>query len=529
MHALTRDLLFTGIFLLAAVLPVAWLAGQARLSAVLQLARLASSGMLLVALLAVVASTVPDAAPANDSPLPTLRLDLLGTSMLLMISLVGFVVTEFSRRYLEGDPRHGAFVGYLCLTLASACTLAVAGTLGLFWLAWVGTSLSLQRLLLFYPKRPLARRAATQEFCIARVGDLALLAAFLLLARAAGSDELETIIGLARAGSLAAADSGVALACWLIVLTAVLKSAQFPLHGWLTEVMETPTPVSALLHAGIVNGGGFLVLRLADVLITANGPLHALALAGAITAIVGSVIMLTQSTIKETLAWSTISQMGFMLLQCGLGVFPLAWLHILMHSLYKAHAFLSAGSVVELAKDEWMPDLRLRPRLPSLLIDMALALGVYLLAGWVLGVLPDEHAAALVLGSSTVLGLTLFLTQSRQQRLLPPLFSRTLILVAAAGLFCFALQAGALWVMRSTLPLKTAVEPFDLAMLAALLAVFPVITIAQYLLPVWYGTPFGRSLRVHLANGLYMNHIVNRLFGALKRTPPQQFTRESSR
>ncbi|MFZ9583391.1 MAG: proton-conducting transporter membrane subunit [Pseudohongiellaceae bacterium] len=533
MLVLTRDLIITGIFLLAAVLPAALLAGRRRLATVLQLARLASSAMLLVALLAVATTAVtgadPLAAMASRWPPLALRLDLLGTTMLLMISLVGFVVTEFSRRYLEGDPRHGAFVGHLCLTLACACTLAVAGTLGLFWLAWVGTSLSLHRLLLFYPQRPLARRAATQEFCIARVGDVALLGAFLLLARAAGSDDLATIAGLARRGALAATDSGVALAAWLIVLAAVLKSAQFPLHGWLTEVMETPTPVSALLHAGIVNGGGFLVLRLADVLITASAPLHALALIGAVTALVGSVIMLTQSTIKESLAWSTISQMGFMLLQCGLGVFPLAWLHILTHSLYKAHAFLSAGSVVELAKDEWLPDLRLRPRLPSLLIDMAVALAVYLLAGWLLGVLPDEHAAALVLGSSTVLGLTLFLSQSRQQRLLPPLFARTLTLVAAAGLFCFALQAAALWVMRSTLPLKTAVEPFDLAMLVALLAVFPAITVAQYLLPTWYGTRVGRSLRVHLANGLYMHHLVNRLFGALERTSPQPFTRESSR
>ncbi|MEY3660105.1 MAG: hypothetical protein RLZZ169_930, partial [Pseudomonadota bacterium] len=291
MLVLTRDLIITGIFLLAAVLPAALLAGRRRLATVLQLARLASSAMLLVALLAVATTAVtgadPLAAMASRWPPLALRLDLLGTTMLLMISLVGFVVTEFSRRYLEGDPRHGAFVGHLCLTLACACTLAVAGTLGLFWLAWVGTSLSLHRLLLFYPQRPLARRAATQEFCIARVGDVALLGAFLLLARAAGSDDLATIAGLARRGALAATDSGVALAAWLIVLAAVLKSAQFPLHGWLTEVMETPTPVSALLHAGIVNGGGFLVLRLADVLITASAPLHALALIGAVTAIVG--------------------------------------------------------------------------------------------------------------------------------------------------------------------------------------------------------------------------------------------------
>jgi hypothetical protein len=129
----------------------------------------------------------------------------------------------------------------------------------------------------------------------------------------------------------------------LLALAAMLKSAQFPTHGWLTEVMETPTPVSALLHAGVINAGGFLLIRFADVMLLAPGVLAVLVMIGGFTALFGGLVMLTQSAVKTSLAWSTVAQMGFMILQCGLALFPLALLHIVAHSLYKAHAFLASG------------------------------------------------------------------------------------------------------------------------------------------------------------------------------------------
>ena len=131
-----------------------------------------------------------------------------------------------------------------------------------------------------------------------------------------------------------------------LILAAVLKTAAFPLHGWLTEVMEAPTPVSALLHAGIINGGGFLLIRMAEAVQTSAGAMAALVMLGGLTALFGAVVMLTQSAVKTALAWSTVAQMGFMLLQCGLGLWALAMLHIVAHSLYKAHAFLSSGGAV---------------------------------------------------------------------------------------------------------------------------------------------------------------------------------------
>ncbi len=126
----------------------------------------------------------------------------------------------------------------------------------------------------------------------------------------------------------------------------MLKTAAFPLHGWLTEVMEAPTPVSALLHAGIINAGGFLLIRTAELVQASPGAMAALVMIGGLTALFGAAVMLTQSAIKTALAWSTVAQMGFMLLQCGLGLWALALLHIVAHSLYKAHAFLSSGGAV---------------------------------------------------------------------------------------------------------------------------------------------------------------------------------------
>jgi NAD(P)H-quinone oxidoreductase subunit 5 len=138
----------------------------------------------------------------------------------------------------------------------------------------------------------------------------------------------------------------VNLAALLLAIAVLLKSAQLPLHGWLIQVMEAPTPVSALLHAGIVNLGGYVLIRLAPLMTASTAAQTLLVIAGSLTAALAGVVMLTRITIKVRLAWSTVSQMGFMVMECGLGLYDLAFLHLLAHSLYKAHAFLTAGDAV---------------------------------------------------------------------------------------------------------------------------------------------------------------------------------------
>ncbi len=271
-----------------------------------------------------------------------LRQDAVSCTMALLVACLGLVVIRFSRNYLAGDAGQSSFFFWLQLTLASVLALVLAGNVQVLFLAWIATSLSLHQLLVYYPNRVPALFAARKKFVISRLGDACMLGAAVVLYRAQGSLDFDTLFAAAGVGKT----SGLATAGGLFAVCAMFKSAQLPFHGWLPDTMETPTPVSALMHAGIINAGGFLIIRTSPLMVHAQGALIFLAVLGAITAAFGAVVMLTQPSVKRALAFSTIAQMGFMLLQCGLGGFALALLHIVAHSLYKAHAFLHAGSTI---------------------------------------------------------------------------------------------------------------------------------------------------------------------------------------
>ncbi|MEO8320418.1 MAG: proton-conducting transporter membrane subunit, partial [Bradyrhizobium sp.] len=169
----------------------------------------------------------------------SIRLDAVSAVMLLLVSFIGWVVVRYSATYLDGESRQGAFTGWLCLTLASVLLLVTAGNLFQLVLAWIATSLFLHRLLLFYPDRTAAQRAARKKFVTARLGDAALIGAAVLMTVGYGTTDIATILSAARSGSGGSFAVGAAT---LLSIAALLKSAQFPTHGWLTEVMETPTP-----------------------------------------------------------------------------------------------------------------------------------------------------------------------------------------------------------------------------------------------------------------------------------------------
>ncbi|MCU0732424.1 MAG: hypothetical protein MUE84_12675, partial [Hyphomonas sp.] len=180
------------------------------------------------------------------------RIDVVSVTMMLLVSFVGWIVVRYSATYLDGEPRQGRFTALLSATLAAVLLLVSAGNLVQLALAWMATSLLLHKLLLFYPGRIGAQRAARKKFIAARLGDVALAAAALLLAYGFATTDIATILEMARTAS---GEPFVMAAAILLALAALFKSAQFPLHGWLTEVMEAPTPVSALLHAGVINAG----------------------------------------------------------------------------------------------------------------------------------------------------------------------------------------------------------------------------------------------------------------------------------
>jgi NAD(P)H-quinone oxidoreductase subunit 5 len=444
------------------------------------------------------------------------RTDAVSVTMLLLVSTVGWAVIRYSATYLDGEARQGQFTGWLCLTLAAVLLLVHAGSLAQLVVAWIATSVFLHRLLLHYADRAAAQRAARKKWITARLADVALVAAAAILAYAYGTGDIAAILSVAGNPDLAWANSWAA---GLLAVAALLKSAQFPLHGWLTEVMETPTPVSALLHAGVINAGGFLLIRFADVMVTAPGVLAALVMAGGFTALFGGMVMLTQPAVKTSLAWSTVAQMGFMIFQCGLALFPLALLHIVAHSLYKAHAFLASGSAVERIATNRRPGPIAIPGALAVLRAFALALAIYAAMGLAFG-FAGKSPQAIALGAILIFGVAYLIAQGLADAAPWPLTVRTAIYSVAVAAGYFALQDGAEWLMSGTLPATPATGPLEWALIVLALLSFGLVAFAQATFPLWAYHPAAAGLRVHLSNGLYANALLDRLIGGWRQVAP---------
>lgn len=302
---------------------------------------------LLVALVALTGLSIALLAAQIIAPQPVavagLLIDRLSASVALLVAGVGIVVYRFALRYLDGEPGRRTFLRWLSFTVFAAYILIVASHLLVLFGAWFLTSLGLHQLLTFYRNRAAVHPPARKKFLISRLGDVALLAAIGLIAWQWGTLDLH--IFLANLNAPTVPPLAIEAVAVLLVTAALTKSAQFPFHSWLPETMEAPTPVSALMHAGIINAGGVLVLHFAPLLVLAPLALLILVLAGTITAIIGMLAMWAQPNIKRTLAWSTVSQMGFMMVQLGLAAFPAAILHLIGHGCYKAWSFLRSGGL----------------------------------------------------------------------------------------------------------------------------------------------------------------------------------------
>ncbi|WP_286717433.1 NADH-quinone oxidoreductase subunit L [Thalassolituus sp. UBA2009] len=269
----------------------------------------------------------------------------LRLTLLLLLSVMALVVVKFSRRYLAADPGFGRYLRWLLLTLAAVALVFISNHLLLFALGWIAISLALHQLLMFYPDRPRAALAAHKKFLLARLAETSLLVAFYLLWQQHGTANIDAIISAYQAP--AALSLNEQIAAVLIALTALIKCAQLPVHGWLIQVVEAPTPVSALLHAGVINLGGFLLILFAPLFLQVAAAQWLVLVVAGLTTVLAALIMTTRISIKVRLAWSTSAQMGLMLIECALGMVELALLHLLAHSAYKAWAFLSSGSAVQ--------------------------------------------------------------------------------------------------------------------------------------------------------------------------------------
>lgn len=437
------------------------------------------------------------------------RADAVSLTMLLLVAFIGWIVVRFARVYLDGEARQGPFLGNLCLALAAVLLLVTAGNLVQLLGAWIATSLLLHRLLLFYPDRVAARRAARKKFLVARAGDLALAVAVGLLIHAYGTTDIGTILAAARTG--AGGPTAIAAAACL-ALAAGLKSAQFPTHGWLTEVMEAPTPVSALLHAGVINAGGFLLVRFADVMLLSPATLAGLVMVGGFTALFGSLVMLTQPAVKTSLAWSTVAQMGFMILECGLALFPLALLHIVAHSLYKAHSFLASGGAVERVAAARRPGPVAIPDARAVGRAFVAALALYVAIGFAFG-FQHKSPQALALGAILIFGVAYMLAQGFADAAPWALTRRTALYAVATSVGYFALQAAAAMATAGVLPPAPPPGPLEDALILLVVVSFGLVAVVQAMFPLWAHHPAAAGFRVHLSNGFYVNAVFDRLIG----------------
>ncbi|WP_442978393.1 proton-conducting transporter transmembrane domain-containing protein [Salinibacter sp.] len=271
-----------------------------------------------------------------------LRVDGLTRVMALVTTFVSGIVHSFSRRYMAGAKRLNAFYVRLFGLTLIVLLLTAANHLVLFAGAWAAMGWVLADLIGHirgWPQARAASRYARQHF----LGGSALLAGALGLLGAGA--EAWTISGvLAAVGALPTLL--VAGAAGLLLLAAMVQSALVPFHWWLLSSMTAPTPVSAFMHAGLVNAGGVLLARFAPVVFELPVVMGAIVLAGGVSALLGQAWMLVQTDVKRQLGASTVAQMGFMVLQCGLGFIPAAIAHLILHGFYKAYLFLASGSAV---------------------------------------------------------------------------------------------------------------------------------------------------------------------------------------
>ncbi len=277
--------------------------------------------------------------------------DPLSAVFVLLITGVGFLIHVYSIGYMANDPDRRRFFGYLNLFVAAMLLLVLANSYLALYVGWEGVGLASYLLIAFWHHKPDAATAAKKAFIFNRVGDVGLTVAIFIMVATLGTTSFAGVfegVGALGGGTL------LALAL-LLLLGACGKSGQFPLQGWLPDAMEGPTPVSALIHAAtMVTAGVYLIARSAPIFDLTQDGRTAVTVIGAITLTIGCIVGCAKDDIKRVLAWSTVSQIGYMFLAVGLGPagYAVGILHLLCHGFFKAGLFLGAGSVMHGMNDE---------------------------------------------------------------------------------------------------------------------------------------------------------------------------------
>jgi NADH-quinone oxidoreductase subunit L len=294
-------------------------------------------------------------------------LDPLSSIWLLFVTGVGMLIHIYSTGYMAHEGGYYRFFGYLNLFMFSMLTLILANNYVLMFVGWEGVGLCSYLLIGFYFHRKSATDAGNKAFIVNRIGDAGFLLGMFFIAWYFGSLRFTDVNHLAHSGRFTIGDPIITAATLLLFVGACGKSAQIPLYVWLPDAMEGPTPVSALIHAAtMVTAGVYMVARSNALFVLAPTSMKTVAIIGALTAIFAASIGLVQNDIKRVLAYSTVSQLGYMFLALGVGAFSAGVFHVFTHAFFKALLFLGAGSVIHAMSGE--QDMRnmgaLRDRIP---------------------------------------------------------------------------------------------------------------------------------------------------------------------
>lgn len=355
------------------------------------------------------------------------QLDGLSALMMVIVSTVSLAVQVYSVGYMAGDPGFARYFAVMALFTAAMLGLVIADNLLLLYMSWELVGLCSYLLIGFWYRKPEAANAAKKAFVVTRFGDVGFLLGIILLSYAAGTWQIAEIEAKVASGTLnplfGSLPQFVTVVALLLFCGAVGKSAQFPLHIWLPDAMEGPTPVSALIHAAtMVAAGVFLVARTFFLFAVSPTAMQVVTVVGGFTAFMAATIALTQFDIKRVLAYSTISQLGYMMMALGLGDRVAAMFHLGTHAYFKSLLFLTAGSVIHATHTQDMREMgglygKMKVTAITALIGALALAGIFPLSGFwskdeiLLGAWKGGHPFALTMGVLTALLTAFYMTR----------------------------------------------------------------------------------------------------------------------
>lgn len=441
----------------------------------------------------------------------SLRIDSISVIMYTMVAMIVYFVYRYSINYMAGDVKFRRFAGMFSLISGAVLLMVLSGNLFSFFILWGLTSVGLQQLLKLYPERKKAVRASRTKFILARMADITLLSAFFIIYHITGTANIQDILFDATTLSTLQGSALFPFVPILIGITALLKSVQFPFHTWIFGVLECPTPVSALLHAGLLNAGPFLIIRFSNLFIGMEAASTLLLVMGAISAIFGTTVYITQSSVKTGLVFSSIGHMGFSLMLCGMGLYAAALLHLVSHSFYKAYLFLRSGSVIE---DVKKTNPKLYKRTGSLLriagsfiVAIAFFYGISTLVGQYI----EIPKAITYVGMIILSGVFSMLVYSIDSENL----LRTTLKIVGAALFIlsmfYLMEFSTNSFVASDIPHHEELGSLRSLISPIIIGLFFLSALLQITVMVPNHKNLGNALRVHLRNGLYIDSFYRKL------------------